>query len=105
MVSVHRVAAAREVAIKAAAVAHHVIDFVFQTFKAQRRAKFITFRRVVEHDIQNDFDARRVQRLHHLLEFVDLAAGRIAGGVTLVRREKRERIVTPVVWMCSSLLT
>ena len=52
---------------------------------------------MVEDDVENHFDARLVQRPHHLLELADLAARLAADGVAAMRREERQRIVAPVV--------
>jgi hypothetical protein len=60
----------------------------------------VTLGGVVEHHVEDDLDPRRVQRVHHRLELVDLAAGLPGpdrGRVRLVRGEIADRVVTPVV--------
>ena len=53
---------------------------------------------VVVDDVEDDLDARRVQRLDHRLELGDLAPGRAAAvAVALLGREEGERAVAPVV--------
>ena len=56
----------------------------------------IAFAGVVVHDVENDLDARRVERLHHALELVDLIAESFRG-VANVGREEADRVVAPVV--------
>ena len=97
MVAVERVAAARVVAIRPAAVLQHVVDLIFQSLEAERRAVLVSFGGVVEHDVENHLDARPMQGQHRLLELADLAAGLAADGIAAMRREKRQRIVAPVV--------
>ena len=65
--------------------------------KRQRRTGGAGLGRVVVDHVQDHLDARRVQRLDHRLELGDLAIGLGGGGVAVVRREERDRVVTPVV--------
>ena len=57
----------------------------------------VAFRGVVEHDVENDFDARPVQRLDHVAELVHRAERILARAVRLMRREERNRRIAPVV--------
>ena len=57
----------------------------------------IAFRGVVVDDIENHLDAFVVQALHHLLEFLHLSAELAAGRVLVVRSEKADRVVSPVI--------
>ena len=52
---------------------------------------------VVEHHVENDLDARPVQRLDHVAKFVDRAERILPRAVRLVRREERDRRIAPVV--------
>ena len=55
---------------------------------------------VVEHHVEDHFQAGPVQRVHHRLELGDLAAGLAGpdgGGVPVVRGEEADRVVAPVV--------
>ena len=52
---------------------------------------------MVEHHVENNLDARLVERLDHLLELVDLGSRCLGGCVPAVRREKGHRVVTPVI--------
>ena len=51
---------------------------------------------VVDH-VEDDLDARLVQRLHHRLELADLLAALAGRGVPVVRGEEADRVVAPVV--------
>ena len=55
--------------------------------------KMIAFRGVVVDDIENHFEPRRVQGLHHGLEFAD----RIGRKVTRLERKKSDGVVAPVI--------
>ena len=96
VVAVDRVAAAGVVLV-AAVVGQHVIDFVFQALEAERGAVLVALGRVVEHDVENHFDAGGVQLADHLLELPHLVAGRCAFHVAAVRREEGHRVVAPIV--------
>ena len=61
----------------------------------------IAFRRVVVDDIEDHLDPRRVEGLHHLLELADLLAARAAARVLVVRREKADGVVAPVIAQAS----
>ena len=52
---------------------------------------------MVVHHVENDLDARPVQRLDHLLEFAHLLAVVTAGAVAGVGGEEVQRVVTPIV--------
>lgn len=65
--------------------------------KAVSRSAFVALRRVVEHDVEDDFDAGAVQRVNHRLQVVDGALRIAAVGVTAHRSEQRERVVTPII--------
>ena len=91
---VERVAAAREIHVVARVVRHQpVVRRVVDAAERERRTHLIAFGRVVVDHIEDHFDAGRVQRLHHRLEFAD-ASGR---GVAHIRREEADGVVAPVV--------
>jgi hypothetical protein len=52
---------------------------------------------VVEHDVEDDFDPRGVQRLHHVPELVGVAAGLRVDAIRRLRREMGIRVVTPKI--------
>lgn len=47
-----------------------------------------TFHDPIEHDVQNDFDARRMQRLDHCAKLLALEARKRVGRVGMMGREK-----------------
>src|SRR2546430_13168766 len=49
----------------------NVVRRVVQSAEAQRRARVIAFGGMVEHDVENDLEARSVQRLDHIAKLVD----------------------------------
>ena len=96
VVAVEGIAAAGVVAIGAAAVLQHVVDAILQALETERGAIFVPLGRVVEHDVENHFDARPVQRPHHLLELAHLAARLLVDRVAAVGGKKGQRVVAPV---------
>ena len=60
---------------------------------SKRRPELVAFGGVVVDDVEDHLDPRGVQRLHHRLELLDLAGGRVAG----LRGEEADRVVAPVV--------
>ena len=59
--------------------------------------RVVAFGGVVEHHVEDDLDARPVQRLDHVAKLVDRAERILARAVRLVRREERNRRIAPVV--------
>jgi hypothetical protein len=51
----------------------------------------IAFRGVVEDDVENDLDARAMQRLDHVAELVDGTERILTRAVAPVRRKERDR--------------
>ena len=97
MIGVERVAAAGVVGVARPVRFEDVVGAVVQAAEAQRRPALVAFGGVIEHDVENDLDARPVQRLDHVAELVDRAERILARAVGLVRREERDRRVAPVV--------
>ena len=65
--------------------------------RADRGSQFISLGRVVQHDVQNDFNACAVKSLDHLSEFQGLPPMRSCDAVGSLRSEEGDRIVAPVV--------
>ena len=82
VVAVERVAAAAEVVVVAFR-REHVVRRVVEPAERDRRAAFVAFGRVVEHDVEHHLDAVLVQLLDQRLELVDLHAE--------LRRSRRSR--------------
>ena len=77
-----------------------VVGQVVDAAEAQRGAVRVGFGGVVEHHVEDHFQAGPVQRVDHGLELGDLAAGLTGpdgGGVAVVRREEAGCVVAPVV--------
>jgi hypothetical protein len=67
---------------------------------AQCRAEVVALGGVVEHHVEDDLEAGRVERVDHRLELGDLPttpAGADRGRVAGVWREEPDRVVAPVV--------
>ena len=75
-----------------------VVRAVVDAAEAQNRAVGAALGGVVVDDVEDDLDARAVQRAHHRLELAHHRGGVAApGGVRGVRREETDRVVAPVV--------
>ena len=74
-----------------------VVEVVGQAAIADRRAVRAPLGRVVEDDVEDDFEAGAVKRLDHVAELVEDAERLLARAVGVMRREERDRLVTPVV--------
>ncbi len=91
-----RVAGSREVLVgKAGGATQYVVRAVVDSLVAVARSPVVTFRRVIENDVQNHFDARIVQRSNHLAEFIVRLVMRRSIG--MMRSEEIQRHVAPVV--------
>ena len=80
---VERVAAAGDVDVAPPVVVEAVVGRVVEPAEAERRPVGAALGGVVEDDVEDHLEARRVQRLHHPLELDDLrpvvARGRVLG--------------------------
>ncbi len=96
MIAIQRIAAAGEIIVLAVR-RQHIPDIIVQTTERNKRSALVSFRRMVEYDIQNYLDSVLLQELNHFLEFpaltVILRRRRVAG----IRCEKRDRIIPPVL--------
>ena len=93
------VAGAGEVEVVARVRHQPVVGRVVDPAQAERRPEVVAFGGVVVDDVEDHFDARRVEGFDHRLELGDLGAGRAGGhvAVALLGREEGERAVAPVV--------
>ena len=57
----------------------------------------IPFSGMVVHDIQDDLDARTMQRLDHRLELVDFSAFSWIGGISNIRGKIPDGIISPII--------
>ena len=58
---------------------------------------FIALCGVVVHHVEDDLDSGAMKRLHHVAEFVERAEGIPSRTVSIMWREKRQRLVSPIV--------
>src|SRR5439155_20612894 len=94
---VQRVPGAAVVRVALAILSQNVVGCVVEPPEAQCRAAVIAFGGVVEDDVENDLEARSVQRLDHVTKFVDGTEWISTRAVALVRCEEGHGRVTPVV--------
>jgi hypothetical protein len=52
---------------------------------------------VIEDNVQDDFDFRPMQSLHHIAELIDRTPRIVPGAIACMRRKERYRRVTPIV--------
>ena len=97
LVGVQRVAAPAVVVIPRSVVLEDVVDVVGQAPIAERRSVGSAFGGVIEDHVEDDFDARAMQRLHHVAEFVEHGQRLRARAVGAMRCEERDWLVAPVV--------
>jgi hypothetical protein len=88
VIGVERVPGAAVVRVARAIPFEDVVRRVVQSAEAQRRAAVVPLGGVVEHDVENDLEARSVQRLDHVAELVDWTERISTRTVALVRREE-----------------
>src|SRR4029078_4733050 len=96
VIAVESIAAAAEVVVKALR-RKHVIGLIVQTAERDGRTVLVAFSRVIEHDVENDFDAVAMQLVDHGFAFVGLEAELSGGSVAGVGGAEGDRVVTPVV--------
>ena len=88
MIGVERISGAAVIGIARAIFVENVISAVVQATQTQRGAVMVTFRRVVEHNVENHLDTCPVQRLNHVAELVQRAERVLARAVRLMRRKE-----------------
>ena len=97
MIGVERVSRAAVIGVARAVLFENVVGAVVQTAEAERRPAVVAFGGVIEDHVENDLDARPVQRLHHVAKLVHRAERILTRAVALVRRKERDRRISPVV--------
>ena len=95
MITVQGIAASAEIVI-IAVWGKHVVNIIIQTFETERGTFFISFCRMVKHNVQNNFDPVVVERFDKSLQLSSFPVVFICGGVAAVGRKKAYRIITPV---------
>ena len=71
LVSIQRVTATGVVGVTGFVLLEHIIEVIGQTAITHCRPRHATFSRVIEHDIQNDFEPGAVQRFDHVPKFIE----------------------------------
>ncbi len=95
---VQRVAGAGEVeVVPRVARDGPVVGRVVDSLEVERRPEVVALGGVVVDDVEDDLDARAVERLHHGLELGDVAPGQGPVPVPDVGGEEGQRVVAPVV--------
>jgi hypothetical protein len=97
VIRVQRIAGPRVVRIAGTIGREEIVGVVVEPAKRQRGAAVVAFRRMVVDDVQDDLDARAVQRLDHVPELVDRRERIGTRAVPRVRREERDRRIAPMV--------
>ena len=99
MADVQRVAAAGVVQIVARVVGDQpVVRGVVDPAKRQRRAQVIAFSGMVVHHVENDLDARVVERLDHRLELPDMVRAVRRGRIATCPARKTRSSYSPNNW-------
>src|SRR5205085_8481700 len=68
--------------------------------KRKSRTLGVALAGVIVDDVENDFDAGRVERAHHFAKFLDRSLD-ATGGIARIRREEPERVVAPIVGLAA----
>ncbi len=97
VITVERVAAAGEVEILMLRV-EQVVSKILKAAQRKSRTHVIALGGMIENDVEDHFDARAVQRLHHISEFIHRAERMLPRTVTAMRREEGNGIVTPIIF-------
>src|SRR5262249_24312770 len=95
MIRVECVYRAAVIGVARAILFENVVDGVVQTEKNKGRPLVIPFGGVAEHNVENDLDARPVQRLNHVAKLVQWPEWVLARAVRLVRRKGGNRSMSP----------
>src|SRR5262249_17364527 len=74
-----------------------IVGWVIDAAEAKRWPGLVALRGVVKNHIQNDLDTGSVERLDHVPKFVHWPKRVLPRAVCLVRREKRDRRIAPVI--------
>ena len=97
MIGVEGVSRAAVIGVARAVLFENVVGAVVEAAEAECRSLVVTLGGVVEHNVENDFDARAMQGFDHVAKFVDRAEPILTRAVCLMRRKERDRRIAPVV--------
>ena len=88
LIGVERISSAAVIGIARAVLVETVIGAVVQATETQCWSVLVTFRSVVEHNVENHLDLRPVQRLDHIAKFVQPAERILTRAVRMMRRKE-----------------
>src|SRR5262249_39276798 len=97
MISVEGVSRAAVISVARAVLFENIVGVVLQTAKTQRGPTVVSFSSVIEDNVENNLDARPVQRLDHVTKFINRSEWILTRAVALVRSEERDGRISPVV--------
>src|ERR1700750_2813849 len=97
MIGIERISRTAIVGVSGAVFFKHVVDVVIESAEAQRWAIAVAFRRVIEHNIENDLNTGAVQGFDHVTKLVYRPERLLTRAVSPVRGEEGDRSVTPVI--------
>jgi len=96
MACVERIPGTGKVLVVAAAVLlQHIEDRILNATQADRGSRFISLRRVVQHDIQDDLNTGAVKGLDYLSEFQGLPPVRSCNAVEFASEQRRRPECSP----------
>ena len=96
MITVEGVAAAAEIVVLSSR-SEHIVDAVVNAFEAHEGTGTVSFRSVVEHDIEDDLDLVLLEELDQLLELGSLFVIFDGGRVGCIGGKESHRIIAPVL--------
>src|SRR5260370_34024103 len=97
VIGVQCIAATGLVCVPGFVLRRDVIGIVCQSAKADGWTPLVALCGVVVDHVEDDLDAGAMQRLDHVAKFFDRAKRIRPGAVPVMRREKREGLISPVV--------
>src|SRR5262245_26225789 len=96
-ICVQGIAAPGKVGVPGPICGKNVVGLIGKPAKAKGRTTLAALRRVIVDDVENDLDARAMQRLDHVAKFVNRTQRIRSRTVAVVNGEERKRLVSPVV--------
>ena len=97
MVAIQSITNPCVVGVEALIVFEDVVAEIVDSLEAEDRSELIALVGMVEHDVQDDFDACFVKRLYHVSKFIELISNFRSDAVARLWSEKTERAVPPEI--------
>ena len=98
MAGIDGIAGSGKILVVALVVRQRVKDRVIHSAETERRPQLVSLRRMIEHHVQNHFDAGLVKCLDHFLELQLLPAQTCRTAVGSFGRKVRHGIIAPVIF-------